>query len=46
MSEVSGLVFLDHLRDAAVRQDVARVDQTVQHLGGLFDLNKKELTLF
>jgi hypothetical protein len=40
MSEVSGLVFLDHLRDAAVRQDVPRVDQTVQHLGGLFDLNK------
>ena len=40
VAEVAGLIFLDHLRDAAVRQDVARVDQPVQHFSCLLDLKK------
>ena len=40
MSEVSGLVLLDHLRDSAIRQDVAGVDQPVKHLCGLLNLDK------
>lgn len=37
MSEITVLPFLHHLGDAAIRQDVPGVDQTIQHFGGLFD---------
>lgn len=35
--EITGLVFFDHLRDSPIREDVACVDEAVQHFGGLFD---------
>lgn len=37
MAEVAALVFLDHLRDAAIGQNVPGMDQTIQHLGRLLD---------
>ena len=37
MTEVAGLILFYHLRDAAVRQDVSRVDEAVKHLGSLLD---------
>lgn len=38
MSKVAALVFLNHLGDTTIGQDVPGVDQTVKHLGRL--LNK------
>lgn len=35
--EIALLVFLQHLRDAAVGEDVARVDEAVEHFGRLLD---------
>ena len=35
MAEVSGLILLDHVYDAAVDEDGSRVDQAVEHLSGL-----------
>lgn len=43
VAKVASLVFLNHLRDAAVRENVSRVDQPVEHLGSL--LNKIRLIL-
>ena len=37
VSEVASLVFFDHLRDAAIGQNVTRVNQTVEHLCRLLD---------
>jgi hypothetical protein len=37
VAKVAGLVLFNHLRDAAVRQDVSRVDEAVEHLGRLLD---------
>ena len=37
VAELARLVLLDHLGDAAVCEDVAGVDQAVQHLGRLLD---------
>ncbi len=37
MTKVPSLVLLDHLRDAAVRQDVASMDQAIQHFSCLLD---------
>ena len=40
MAEIAGLVFLDHLSDAAVGEDVSRVDQPVEHLSRLLYLKR------
>ena len=40
MAEIAGLVCLDHLSDAAVGEDVSRVDQPVEHLGRLLYLTR------
>ena len=37
MTKVSSLIFLNHLRNAPVGQDVSGVDEAVQHLGRLLD---------
>lgn len=37
VSEISTLVFLDHLGNASIGQDVPGMDQTIEHLGCLFD---------
>ena len=37
VAELAVVVLLQHLGDAAVGEDVARVDEAVQHLGRLLD---------